>query len=136
MKINKNKLKNMVEKEAPVVMTGLKRKKVDEVQSSIPPKQSGPSLKKTIVTQVPQSALRTPLVVQISDEEITVVQATNGGSTICRSHGLAAKRAKATVMELDFEEYVNACTENISKLMLHSLMRVSCFLYFYICVFG
>lgn len=31
MKINKNKLKNMVEKEAPVVMTGLKRKKVDEV---------------------------------------------------------------------------------------------------------
>jgi hypothetical protein len=30
MKINKNKLKNMVEKGAPVVTTGSKRKKVDE----------------------------------------------------------------------------------------------------------
>ena len=36
-----------------------------------------------------------------------------------------AKRAEAVVTELDFQEYVNARTENISKLMVHSLMRVS-----------
>ena len=28
-------------------------------------------------------------------------------------------------MELDFQEYASAWTENISKLMVHSLMRVS-----------
>jgi hypothetical protein len=68
--------------------------------------------------------LQTPPVVQIFDEEIAVVQATDDGSTICRSHGLAAMRAKAAITELDFQEYANARTENISKLMVHSIMRV------------
>uniref|UniRef100_A0A2N9H7V5 Uncharacterized protein n=1 Tax=Fagus sylvatica TaxID=28930 RepID=A0A2N9H7V5_FAGSY len=84
MKINKNKLKNMVEKGAPVMMTGLKRKKVDEGQSSVPPEQSGLSLKK--------------------------------------AHGLTVRRAKAVITE-PFEEYANAQTENISKMIVHSLMR-------------
>uniref|UniRef100_A0A2N9FWM2 Uncharacterized protein n=1 Tax=Fagus sylvatica TaxID=28930 RepID=A0A2N9FWM2_FAGSY len=61
MKINKNKLKNMVEKGAPVMMTGLKRKKVDEGQSSVPPEQSGLSLKKASVAQLPTPILQTPL---------------------------------------------------------------------------
>lgn len=79
MKINKNKLKNMVEKGVPVMTTGLKRKKVNEGQSSVPPEQSGLSLKKASVAQLPSPILQTPLVFQISDEEIAVVQATDGG---------------------------------------------------------
>jgi hypothetical protein len=125
MKINKKKLKNMVEKGAPVVTTRLKRKKIDEDQSSIPPKQSGFSLKNASVVQVPQPVPQTLLVVQISGEEIAMVQATDGGLTICKSHGLAAKRAEAAITKLNFEEYANARTKNISKLMVHSLMRVS-----------
>uniref|UniRef100_A0A2N9GD64 Uncharacterized protein n=1 Tax=Fagus sylvatica TaxID=28930 RepID=A0A2N9GD64_FAGSY len=123
MKINKNKLKNMVEKGVPMVTIGLKRKKIDEGQLSIPLEQSGPSVKKASVIQVPLPIPQTPQVVQISYEEIAVVQLTDGGSTICQSHGLAAKRVEAAITELDFEEYDNAQTENISKLMVHSPMR-------------
>ena len=64
-----------------------------------------------------------------------MVHATDGGSTICQSHGLAAKRVEAAITKLDFEEYANAHTKNISKLMVHSLKRVSGFSYLYICVF-
>uniref|UniRef100_A0A2N9F591 Transposase (putative) gypsy type domain-containing protein n=1 Tax=Fagus sylvatica TaxID=28930 RepID=A0A2N9F591_FAGSY len=60
---------------------------------------------------------------KILDEEIAVVQATDDGPTICRSHGLVAKRAEAAITELDFQEYANARTKNISKLMVHSLIR-------------
>jgi hypothetical protein len=38
---------------------------------------------------------------------------------------MAAVRAEAVITELEFQEYANARTENISKLMVHSLMRVS-----------
>uniref|UniRef100_A0A2N9GFW8 Uncharacterized protein n=1 Tax=Fagus sylvatica TaxID=28930 RepID=A0A2N9GFW8_FAGSY len=83
MKINKSKLKNMVEKGALAAPISIKWKRIDEGQSS----------------------------------------AIDNGPTICRSHGLAAKRAEAAVMELDFQEYASAWTKNISKLMVHSLMR-------------
>uniref|UniRef100_A0A2N9HQP4 Uncharacterized protein n=1 Tax=Fagus sylvatica TaxID=28930 RepID=A0A2N9HQP4_FAGSY len=70
--------------------------------------------------------LRPPSIVQIPDEEIAVVQATDDGSTICRSPGLTAKRAVAAIIELDFQEYANARTENISKLMsLNEAMVIS-----------
>jgi hypothetical protein len=67
MKINKSKLKNMVEKGAPVVLASLKRKKVDEGQSSILPEQSGPSSKKASVVQMPLLVPQPHPVVQISD---------------------------------------------------------------------
>jgi hypothetical protein len=111
-----------VEKGGPVMTTSLKRKKTDEWQSSIFP---GLLLKKVSVIPTPLPVLQTPPIVQISDEKIAVVQATDDGSTICRSHGLAATRAKAAITELDFQEYANAQMKNISKLMVHSIMRVS-----------
>uniref|UniRef100_A0A2N9H4N6 Uncharacterized protein n=1 Tax=Fagus sylvatica TaxID=28930 RepID=A0A2N9H4N6_FAGSY len=123
MKINKSKLKNIVEKGAPAVPINVKRKRTDDGQSSVLPEQSEPPPKRALTVQASPSIPPPPLVVQILDEEIAVVQATDDGPTICRSHGLAAKRAKATITELDFQEYANARTENISKLMVHSLMR-------------
>ena len=44
---------------------------------------------------------------------------------------MAAKRAEAAVTELDFEEYVNAHTENVSRLMVHSLLRVGSKIFFF-----
>jgi hypothetical protein len=64
-------------------------------------------------------------VVQIHDEEVPFVPLSDEGSTICRSLGLASKRAEAAITDLDFQEYGNARTEDVSKLMVHSLMRVS-----------
>ena len=58
-----------------------------------------------------------------------------GGDTICRSLSLAVKRAKAMIKERDFEDYANAHTEDVSRMMAHSFMRVSLelslHLYFY-----
>uniref|UniRef100_A0A2N9H8F7 Uncharacterized protein n=1 Tax=Fagus sylvatica TaxID=28930 RepID=A0A2N9H8F7_FAGSY len=104
MKINKSKLKNMVEKGAPVAPVSVKWKRIDESQSSIPIEQSGTSLKRVPAPQPPPSVPQPPPVVHISNEEIAVVQASADGPTICRSHGLAAKRAEAAITELDFEE--------------------------------
>ena len=122
MKINKSKLKNTVEKGALAAPISIKRKRIDEGQSSIP-EPSRPILKRAPSTQATPFVPQPPMVVQIPNEEIAIVQATDDGPTICRSHGLAAKRAKAAVTELDFQEYAGAWTENISKLMVHSLMR-------------
>ena len=124
MKINKSKLKNMVEKGAPTVSINIKRKRIDEGQSSIL-ELSRPPSKKVPLTQATPSVPQPPPIVQIPNEEIVVVQATNDGLTICQSHRLGAKRAEAAITELDFQKYANSRTENISKLMVHSLMRVS-----------
>ena len=133
MKINKSKLKSMVEKRGPVVPVGIKRKRVDEGQPSIISEPSVPFLKRAPTSQASPSSPPQPLIIQILNEEIAVVQATDDGPTICRSHGLAAKRAEAVITELNFQEYANARTENISKLMVHSLMRVGkAFLFFFI----
>ena len=51
MKINKSKLKSMVEKGGPVVPVSIKRKRVDEGQSSIISKPSVPPLKKASTTR-------------------------------------------------------------------------------------
>ena len=63
MKINKSKLKNMVEKGAPVAPISIKRKKVDEGLPSILPDPNGPPLKRASTTQAPPSVPSTPPVV-------------------------------------------------------------------------
>ena len=125
MKINKSKLKNMVKKGVPAVPINVKRKRTDDGPLSVPLTPSDPPSKKASLVQAPPSLPLSPLVIQIPGEEITFVQVTDDGSTICRSHGLAVKRVEAAITELDFQEYANARTEDISKLMVHSLMRVS-----------
>jgi hypothetical protein len=53
MRINKSKLKNMVEKGAPVAPVSVKRKRTDEGQSFVLPDPSGPPLKREPSTQAP-----------------------------------------------------------------------------------
>jgi hypothetical protein len=73
----------MVEKGAPVAPISVKRKKIDEGQSSILLEPSGPPLKRASTAQAPPSTPQPPPVVHILDEEIAVVQATDDGPTIC-----------------------------------------------------
>jgi hypothetical protein len=72
MKINKSKLKNMVEKGAPAAPISIKRKRIDEGQSSVF-EPSGPPLKRAPLTQATPSVPQPPLIIQIPDEEITVI---------------------------------------------------------------
>uniref|UniRef100_A0A2N9ERB2 Uncharacterized protein n=1 Tax=Fagus sylvatica TaxID=28930 RepID=A0A2N9ERB2_FAGSY len=123
MKFNKSKLKDMVEKGVPAVPVSMKRKRTDDGSSSAPPAPSARPSKTAPLVQASPSLPPFPPIVQIPDEEIPFVPLTDDGSTICRSLGLAAKRAEVTIIELDFKEYANARTEEISKLMVHSLMR-------------
>uniref|UniRef100_A0A2N9HZC0 Transposase (putative) gypsy type domain-containing protein n=1 Tax=Fagus sylvatica TaxID=28930 RepID=A0A2N9HZC0_FAGSY len=126
MKINKSKLKDMVEKGVPVVPVSVKRKRTDDGPSSAPPTPSVRPSKTVPLVQASPSLPSSPPVVQIPDEEIPFVPFTDDGPTICRSLGLAAKRAEVAITELDFKEYAIARTEEISKLMsLNEAMVVS-----------
>uniref|UniRef100_A0A2N9G6C1 Uncharacterized protein n=1 Tax=Fagus sylvatica TaxID=28930 RepID=A0A2N9G6C1_FAGSY len=101
MKINKSKLKDMVEKGVPAVPISVKRKKPEDGSSSAPPAQGVRPSKKPILVEPPLPIPPSTPVVQIHDEE----------------------RAEAAITDLDFQEYGNARTEDVSKLMVHSLMR-------------
>jgi hypothetical protein len=72
MKINKSKLKNMVEKGAPAAPINIRRKRIGEGQSSVL-EPSGPLLKRAPSTQATPSIPQPPPIVQILDEEITIV---------------------------------------------------------------
>uniref|UniRef100_A0A2N9GMW2 Uncharacterized protein n=1 Tax=Fagus sylvatica TaxID=28930 RepID=A0A2N9GMW2_FAGSY len=123
MKINKSKLKDMVEKGVPAMPISVKRKKPEDGSSSAPPAQGVRPSKKPILVEPPLPIPPSTPVVQIHDEEVPFVPLSDEGSTICRSLGLASKRAEAAITDLDFQEYGNARTEDVSKLMVHSLMR-------------
>uniref|UniRef100_A0A2N9EY24 Transposase (putative) gypsy type domain-containing protein n=1 Tax=Fagus sylvatica TaxID=28930 RepID=A0A2N9EY24_FAGSY len=123
MKINKSKLKDMVEKGVPAMPINVKRKKPEDGSSSAPPAQGARPSKKPIVVEPPLPIPPSTPVVQIHDEEVPFVPLSDEGSTICRSLGLASKRAETAITDLDFQEYGNARTEDVSKLMVHSLMR-------------
>ena len=73
MKINKSKLKNMVEKGVPAAPINVKRKRTDDGQSSVPPEPSGPPSKRVPTVQASPSLPSPPPIVQISDEEIAVI---------------------------------------------------------------
>lgn len=135
MKFNKSKLKDMVEKGVPAVPVSLKRKRTDDGSSSAPPAPSAHPSKTAPLVQASPSLPPFPPIVQIPDEKIPFIPLTDDGSTICRSLGLAAKRAEVAITELDFKEYANARTEEISKLMVHSLMRVSDMMILLTCFF-
>jgi hypothetical protein len=138
MKINKSKLKDMVEKGVPAMPINVKRKKPEDGSSSAPPAQGVRPSKIPILVEPPLPLPPSTPVVQIPDEEVSFVPLSDEGSTICRSLGLASKRAEAAITDLDFQEYGNARMEDVSKLMVHSLMRVSKAMVFieYMCIYS
>ena len=119
MKLNKSRLRQLAQSgEVATAPVSLKRKKVDEgsskkaeeapprasVQAPVPPIQTVPPVVMVDVDPAPPS-----------DPSV---------ATINQSPHVALERAKSAISSQDVDEYAVAYTEDLSYLMVHSLMRV------------
>jgi hypothetical protein len=66
-----------------------------------------------------------PLNVKVLDMEALQEQVLMRDDTLSQSPGLAMTRAQSEILKRDFEDYVKATIEDVARLMVHSLMRVS-----------
>uniref|UniRef100_A0A2N9GKC8 Uncharacterized protein n=1 Tax=Fagus sylvatica TaxID=28930 RepID=A0A2N9GKC8_FAGSY len=123
MKLNKNRLKQLAQSgEVAINPVSLKRKKPDEGSSKraeeAPPRPSVPVVTPVLPTAVP-SGQEAPSVILV-DSDFTTPSA---ASTINQSPLVAMDRAKGAITSQDMDEYAVAHTEDLSLLMVHSLMR-------------
>uniref|UniRef100_A0A2N9GIW8 Transposase (putative) gypsy type domain-containing protein n=1 Tax=Fagus sylvatica TaxID=28930 RepID=A0A2N9GIW8_FAGSY len=123
MKLNKNRLKQLAQSgEVAIAPVSLKRKKPDEGSSKraeeAPPRPSVPVVTPVLPTAVP-SGQEAPSVILV-DSDFTPPSA---ASTINQSPLVAMDRAKGAITSQDTDEYAVAHTEDLSLLMVHSLMR-------------
>uniref|UniRef100_A0A2N9I6G8 Transposase (putative) gypsy type domain-containing protein n=1 Tax=Fagus sylvatica TaxID=28930 RepID=A0A2N9I6G8_FAGSY len=123
MKLNKNRLKQLAQSgEVAIAPVSLKRKKPDEGSSKraeeAPPRPSVPVVTPVLPTAVP-SGQEAPSVILV-DSDFTPPSA---ASTINQSPLVAMDRAKGAITSQDMDEYAVAHTEDLSLLMVHSLMR-------------
>ncbi len=125
MKLNKSRLKQMAQSgEVAAAPISLKRKKPDEGSSKrseeAPPRPSVPIVTPPVVPIAAPSVQKAPTVIMV-DSDLTPPSA---ASTINQSPLVAMDRAKRAITSPDMEEYAVAHTEDLSLLMVHSLMRV------------
>uniref|UniRef100_A0A2N9I6F6 Uncharacterized protein n=1 Tax=Fagus sylvatica TaxID=28930 RepID=A0A2N9I6F6_FAGSY len=118
MKLNKSRLKQLTQSgEVAAAPVNLKRRKVDEGSSKrVEEAPSRPS----IPTAIP-SVEKVPTVVMV-DSDLTS-PSDPSVATINQSPHVAMDRAKSAISSRDTDEYVVAHTEDLSYLMVHSLMR-------------
>uniref|UniRef100_A0A2N9GBQ6 Uncharacterized protein n=1 Tax=Fagus sylvatica TaxID=28930 RepID=A0A2N9GBQ6_FAGSY len=124
MKLNKNRLKQMAQSgEVAAAPISLKRKKTDEGSSrrseEALPRPSVPIVTPPIMPTAAPSVQKAPTVIMV-DSDLTPPSA---GSTINQSPLVAMDRAKAAITPQDADEYAVAHTDDLSLLMVHSLMR-------------
>uniref|UniRef100_A0A2N9HD79 Transposase (putative) gypsy type domain-containing protein n=1 Tax=Fagus sylvatica TaxID=28930 RepID=A0A2N9HD79_FAGSY len=124
MKLNKSRLKQMAQSgEVAAAPISLKRKKPDEGSSKraeeVPPRPSAPAATPPVIPTAVPSGQRDPPVILV-DFDFTPPTA---ASTINQSPLVAMDRAKGAITTQDMEEYAVAHTEDLSLLMVHSLMR-------------
>uniref|UniRef100_A0A2N9ECL5 Transposase (putative) gypsy type domain-containing protein n=1 Tax=Fagus sylvatica TaxID=28930 RepID=A0A2N9ECL5_FAGSY len=124
MKLNKSRLKQMAQSgEVAVAPISLKRKKPDEGSSrrseEALPRPSVPIVTPPVVPTAAPSVQKAPTVIMV-DSDLTPPSA---GSTINQSPLVAMDRAKAAITPQDADEYAVAHTDDLSLLMVHSLMR-------------
>jgi hypothetical protein len=102
----------------------LKRKKLDEGSSKraeeAPSRPSVPVVPPPVIPTAAPSVQKAPTVVLV-DSNLTPPSA---ASTINQSPLVAMDRAKGAIFSQDTDEYAVAHTEDLSLLMVHSLMRV------------
>ncbi len=125
MKLNKSRLKQMAQSgEVAVAPISLKRKKPDEGSSrrseEALPRPSVPTVTPPVVPTAAPSVQKAPTVIMV-DLDLTPPSA---GSTINQSPLVAMDRAKGAITPQDTDEYAVAHTDDLSLLMVHSLMRV------------
>ena len=125
MKLNKNRLKQMAQSgEVAAAPISLKRKKPDEGSSKraeeAPSRPSAPAVTPPVIPTAVPSVPKAPTVIMV-DSDLTPPSAS---STINQSPLVAMDRAKGAISSQDMDEYTVAHTEDLSLLMVHSLMRV------------
>ena len=133
MKLNKSRLKQMAQSgEVAAAPISLKRKKPDEGSSKraeeAPSRPSVPVLPPPVAPTAAPSTQQDPLVILV-DSDFTPPSA---ASTINQSPLVAMDRAKGAISSQDMDEYAVAHTDDLSLLMVHSVMRV-CFSCPFIC---
>uniref|UniRef100_A0A2N9H4B1 Uncharacterized protein n=1 Tax=Fagus sylvatica TaxID=28930 RepID=A0A2N9H4B1_FAGSY len=124
MKLNKSRLKQMAQSgEVAAAPISLKRKKPDEGSSrrseEALPRPSVPIVTPPVVPTAAPSVQKAPTVIMV-DSDLTPPSA---GSTINQSPLVAMDRAKGAITPQDTDEYAVAHTDDLSLLMVHSLMR-------------
>ena len=125
MKLNKSRLKQMAQSgEVAAAPISLKRKKPDKGSSKraeeAPSRPSVPVLPYPIAPTAALSTQQDPPIVLV-DSDFTPPSA---ASTINQSPIVAMDRAKGAITSQDMDEYAVAHTDDLSLLMVHSLMRV------------
>uniref|UniRef100_A0A2N9G1E5 Transposase (putative) gypsy type domain-containing protein n=1 Tax=Fagus sylvatica TaxID=28930 RepID=A0A2N9G1E5_FAGSY len=124
MKLNKSRLKQMAQSgEVAAAPISLKRKKPDEGSSKraeeAPSRPSAPIATPPVIPTAVPSGQRDPPVILV-DSDLTPPTA---ASTINQSPLVAMDRAKGAITPQDMDEYAVAHTDDLSLLMVHSLMR-------------
>jgi hypothetical protein len=125
MKLNKSRLKQMAQSgEVAAAPISLKRKKPDEGSSKLaeeaPSRPSVPVVTPPVIPTAVPSVQKAPIVIMV-DSDLTPP---SSASTINQSPLVAMDRAKGAISSQDMDEYAVAHTEDLSLLMVHSLMRV------------
>uniref|UniRef100_A0A2N9EDI3 Transposase (putative) gypsy type domain-containing protein n=1 Tax=Fagus sylvatica TaxID=28930 RepID=A0A2N9EDI3_FAGSY len=126
MKLNKSRLKQLAQSgEVAAAPVSLKRKKPKEGSSKraeeAPSRPSVPTVTPPVVPTAVPSVQKAPTVVMV-DSDLTP-PSDPSASTINQSPHVAMDRAKGAISSRDMDEYAVAHTEDLSYLMVHSLMR-------------
>uniref|UniRef100_A0A2N9GQ91 Transposase (putative) gypsy type domain-containing protein n=1 Tax=Fagus sylvatica TaxID=28930 RepID=A0A2N9GQ91_FAGSY len=126
MKLNKSRLKQLAQSgEVAIAPVSLKRKKPDEGSSKraeeAPSRPSIPDVVPSVISTAVPSVQKVPTVIMV-DSDLTP-PSDPLASTINQSPHVAMDRAKAAISSRDTDEYAVAHTEDLSYLMVHSLMR-------------
>uniref|UniRef100_A0A2N9GSL6 Transposase (putative) gypsy type domain-containing protein n=1 Tax=Fagus sylvatica TaxID=28930 RepID=A0A2N9GSL6_FAGSY len=124
MKLKKSRLKQMAQSgEVAAAPISLKRKKPDEGSSKLaeeaPSRPSVPVVTPPVIPTAVPSVQKAPIVIMV-DSDLTPP---SSASTINQSPLIAMDRAKGAISSQDMDEYAVAHTEDLSLLMVHSLMR-------------
>uniref|UniRef100_A0A2N9G844 Uncharacterized protein n=1 Tax=Fagus sylvatica TaxID=28930 RepID=A0A2N9G844_FAGSY len=129
MKLNKNRLKQMAQsgRGGGSLPFSLKRKKPDEGSSKqaeeAPSRPSAPIATPPVIPTAVPSVPKAPTVIMV-DSDLT--PSVRGLYDKPESLFVAMDRAKGAISSQDMDEYAVAHTDDLSLLMVHSLMRV-CF---------
>ena len=125
MKLNKTRLKQMAQSgEVATAPISLKRKKPDKGSSKraeeAPSRPSVQVVTPPIVPTAIPSAQKAPTVIMVDSD----LAPPSTSFTINQSPIVAMDRAKGAITSQDMDEYAVAHTDDLSLLMVHSLMRV------------
>ena len=127
MKLNKNRLKQLAQSgEVTAAPVSLKRKKPNEGSSKrveeAPSRPSIPTVVPSVIPIAVPFVQKAPTVVMV-DSDLTP-PSDSSATMINQSPHVAIDKAKGAISSRDTDEYAVAHTENLSYLMVHSLMRV------------